>query len=238
MTWNPVKTTIELKVDLSKIEERIMADLAAGDHDSWVDVVMKLPRHHPLRFGLLYGMGPRKLADYVARLIQPTHAEKEVALEAEVQCFENWQSSETVDAHRQLRAENAAIAYAAMEEGMPEAHPRPQSPTAGRESPTGRWAATAPEPQYWPIRRSHRWTRPLWQGPALNYLVQSSGAADEDNTVYFDLETLPGPTVGMTTNASVGAEWAKPLTMPDVRDAVKLVDALTKDYPEEGILRD
>jgi hypothetical protein len=82
--------------DFSAIELRLLAQVtSAMPVDKLYSEVAKLPKRHPLRFGMLYGMGPRKLYDYVTRLGRiPSRTEHSIRLEAEIQCFENWQQNE------------------------------------------------------------------------------------------------------------------------------------------------
>jgi len=115
--------------DVSKVEERILASLTL---DPLTELVLKLPRRHPLRFALLYGSGPRtleRLAITALREFSVTGQFKAdaarlksyleaVRLECEIEAFENWQSNATSDALTRRRKENAAIAYAAMEAGI------------------------------------------------------------------------------------------------------------------------
>ena len=89
-----------VNVDLSKIEERVLASLtgcasnAKGDafpNKLW-GFVAALPKKHPFRFAMLYSAGPAT-AERMTRGAE-TVAERRVHLEAEIQCFENWQRSE------------------------------------------------------------------------------------------------------------------------------------------------
>jgi hypothetical protein len=60
----------------------------------------KLPRKHPMRFALLYGVGTKRLADWGKRLVGEPSADKMTAktqrairLEAELLAFERWQTA-------------------------------------------------------------------------------------------------------------------------------------------------
>ena len=77
-----------LNFDLSSIERRLLEQQQQSNKN--YSAAVKLPRRHPLRFALLYGMGPQKLLDYVKKLALPSRTERSIALETEIQCFENW----------------------------------------------------------------------------------------------------------------------------------------------------
>ena len=84
-------------VDLSKIEERLFAGIASNapgerfPNKLW-GFVSELPKKHPFRFAMLYSAGPAT-AERMTR-VGETVAEQRVHLEAEIQCFENWQRGE------------------------------------------------------------------------------------------------------------------------------------------------
>lgn len=100
----------------------------------------KLPRRHPLRFALLYGMGPVKLLDYVKKLAQPTKTERSIALESEIQCFENWQKNEN-----ESILERFAQCFPALRKPVGEDSRTLTADTV--TSPTGRWAKHEPKMQ-------------------------------------------------------------------------------------------
>lgn len=180
---NQARPTVTLKVDLSGIERRLLAAMAKGD--KLVDVALQLPRRHPLRFGMLYGMGPRKLYDYVEQLKRPSVTERTIGLEAELRCFENWQENTGEAVRERVADENSAIARAAMEEAtkaLPDTLPLPLPTEAnvGTEWPpydgavTGRRWAAAPEFQF----------------PARQWLLQARNSVD-------DLKDHPYPEHGI-----------------------------------------
>ena len=84
-------------VDLSKIEERLFAGIASNapgerfPNKLW-GFVSELPKKHPFRFAMLYSAGPATV-ERMTR-VGETVAEQRVHLEAEIQCFENWQRGE------------------------------------------------------------------------------------------------------------------------------------------------
>lgn len=92
-------------MDLTKIEERLVA-------------LHMVPKRHPARFALLYGMGARKLSDLADTYLDFDVASRRVKLEAEIQAFENWQDFETAARWHRRSRENAAIAYAAVDAGI------------------------------------------------------------------------------------------------------------------------
>lgn len=81
-------------VDLSKIEERLFAGIASNapgerfPNKLW-GFVSELPKKHPFRFAMLYSAGPAT-AERMTRA-GTSQAERRMHLEAEIQCFENWQ---------------------------------------------------------------------------------------------------------------------------------------------------
>lgn len=123
------------QADFSAIETRILAN----ELGLAVDEVVKLPKKHPVRFALLYGMGARKLLKLAEEYSKdvPEVIKRKMTHEP-VREFENWQAGENEEALFQLRKENAAIAYAAMEAGIP---PKAPKATQEQESPTGRLSA-------------------------------------------------------------------------------------------------
>ena len=146
-----------MTMDFSKIELRVLDGLTTGA--TVVDLAMSLPRRHPLRFGLLYGMGPRKLYDYVKALDLPSVTERKLGLECEIQCFENWAFNENAEA--QSRAAVGCLALT----GLPP-HLAPESPAAGNadaRTVTGR-----------------RWSHPEYLFPARQFLTQARNAALDD----------------------------------------------------------
>ena len=139
---------------MSSIDERVkrIPEFHSGS--------IKLPRKHPLRFALLYGAGPRSLERMAEKALADAAPFKDdapgirsfleaVRLEAEIECFENWQSTATTDALTRRRRENAAIAYAAAEAGIITG-PAPKGPAqATCASPTGRTTSSEPELQWY-----------------------------------------------------------------------------------------
>lgn len=99
--------------------------------------------------------------------------QQRIHMEAEIECFENWQENETEESVIRRRAENGSIAYAMVESGgiLPPhttgrdlwgcgwgkgvlSHPfRPDAP-APRASPTGRFPSQ-PAIQEWPVRHPY-----------------------------------------------------------------------------------
>jgi hypothetical protein len=141
--------------DFSGIEQRILGN--ETERSKLYEFAAQLPRRHPMRFGLLYGMGPQKLYDYVKKLALPSRTERKLQLEAEIQCFENWQRNETHE-----RAVEKSLLFA-MQFGLglqnPDARmPVPEDSSAVYAdtviSPTGRLASHEPEMQW--IRRGNR----------------------------------------------------------------------------------
>ena len=130
-----------LKMDFSAIEGRVFA--------SEIDAALALPRHHPMRFALLYGCG----RDYFRRAALATQydagasrvrdivadAPAAVKLETDILLFERWQSQEA----GRIRRENAAIAYAAAEAGSEPSIRRRRS-TGYQGTITGRFSSRAP----------------------------------------------------------------------------------------------
>lgn len=134
-------------MDLSGIERRVLAGLVTSD--TVVDLALSLPRRHPMRFGLLYGMGPRKLYDYVQAQKLPSKTERAIGLECEIRCFETWAYNATEELQRRAVAGYTAVT------GLPP-HPAPESPTAGNADAgtvTGRrWAQPESQPGQWLIQ--------------------------------------------------------------------------------------
>jgi len=87
------------KLDLAQLEVRALAARAAGN--KIYSEAAKLPKRHPLRFGLLYSMGPASIGRWLRKLVEAriaTKTERSIALEADIQCFESWQhADETLD---------------------------------------------------------------------------------------------------------------------------------------------
>jgi hypothetical protein len=146
------RPTVEVKVDMVAIEERILASLTPST--TAVDLALKLPKHHPLRFALLYSAGPKTLERMAAYQLEQLSIEKlrcqyseaepgltnlleQIRLEAQIEVFENWQTGAADDALTRRRRENAAIAYAAAEVGI-RTRPAFEAPPEVTCGPTGR----------------------------------------------------------------------------------------------------
>jgi hypothetical protein len=125
-----------LTIDFSAAERRVLGALSPTG-DVVVDAALKLGRKHPLRFALLYGMGPGKLYDCVKAQALPSVTERRIDLECEIRCFENWAYNTNEAAQRR-----AAAGYEAVT-GLP-FHPAPESPTVVNDDAgtvTGRWCS-------------------------------------------------------------------------------------------------
>ena len=109
-------------------------------------------------FGMKYGMGSRKLYDYITSL---DAFNDEAKLAADILIFERWQS----EYRARIRRENAAIAYAAVEAGI--APPAARSRTYNYQGTiTGRFTTNFKE-----IDRVPKWVsgavdgRFVWNAP-------------------------------------------------------------------------
>lgn len=130
------------QMDFADIERRMFA----LERHRRVDAALKLPRKHPARFALLYGGGPRTIERFTRDAVDKIG--REVNLEASIQIFENWQANTAGDRRERLNRENAAIAYAAIEQGIVGPIPVGKAPKANR-TPSGRHSMSEPEPQEW-----------------------------------------------------------------------------------------
>lgn len=101
-----------VSIDFSSIERRMLYNT--------IDAALTLPRKHPMRFALLYGIGATKLQDMLTKCIAglPASVLKTMHLEAAITAFESWQRGAHEKRLLQHRRENAAIAYAAAEVGI------------------------------------------------------------------------------------------------------------------------
>src|SRR5271166_63059 len=94
----PVDGHILCKIDLSSIEERVLSSYVP---DPITRLALRLPRKHPMRFALLYGVGPRSLERMAAKAIAGPDTDiarlrpflEAIRLECEIEGFENWQSN-------------------------------------------------------------------------------------------------------------------------------------------------
>ncbi len=121
--------------DFAAIEERVIMR-------ERVDAALALPRNHPMRFALLYGCGPATIRRYCETVIANNAVEpqppitfkilQEMHREMDILCFENWQANATADLLEQHRRENAAIAYAAVEQGIVSPETDVHGTTTGR----------------------------------------------------------------------------------------------------------
>lgn len=148
-----------VNIDLAAVELRILTDLmTSGSNSARWEAAALLPKNHPIRFGLLYGAGPRTVERMASKaLLDLTLTDdlktclKAVKLEADIDMFENWQSNTTDDLLQQRRRENAAIAYAAVEAGIaPKDAPRTR--LTPQKTITGRFVSE-PDMQWFPRER-------------------------------------------------------------------------------------
>jgi hypothetical protein len=216
MTMKQARPTVELKVDLSAIEARVIASLAKSDN--LMDAALQLPRRHPLRFGLLYGMGPRKLYDYVKGLKLPSVTERKIGLEADIRCFENWQKNAGEEARDRLHAEN---------EGIPEAVLPLKIPCEASAGPA--WTPLRP---YDGAVTGRRWAAPQFQFPARQWLLQAS---NHEDALRASLDRIKG-----WCRCAGKGYWFEQIDGPQNQRKVLCPNGCpdTSDYPEHGILRD
>ena len=82
-----------VNMDFAKIEDRLLAGICASNAPAspWANKLWgyaaQLPKKHPFRFALLYCAGPAT-AERMTRA-GTSQAERQVHLEAEIQCFED-----------------------------------------------------------------------------------------------------------------------------------------------------
>ncbi len=102
--------------DFAAIEERVIMR-------ERVDAALALPRNHPMRFAN-NAVEPQPPITF--KILQEMHREMDIL------CFENWQANATADLLEQHRRENAAIAYAAVEQGIVSPETDVHGTTTGR----------------------------------------------------------------------------------------------------------
>lgn len=165
-------------VDLSKIEERVLASLSGSANNAIGDLfpnklwgyVADLPKKHPFRFAMLYSAGPAT-AERMTRGAE-TVAERKVHLEAEIQCFENWQRNESAEEGLLQKFDRMFPALKALSDG----------------SITERWFNRERVPL-----TGRRWSSPEPSSSKLskNYLAQYYAAMQSDKQENCDGDPAP-----------------------------------------------